>query len=233
MKSSEEMAVEAKSAQDQGYFLFKCKIGASDPETDLANVAAIRNAIGDSTSFHVDANASLWYSDALQRMGRIVESYNPRLLEQPLPIWDLDGMARLSDVLGVPVMADESARSTHSVLEIVKRGAASVIDVKLAKKGGVHTARKIAAIADAAGVQLYAGGQVATSVGAATAAHFYAATCNLIGGDFQAGPGGWLAKDIVKNPLVISKGHALIPEDGPGIGVELNEDKLREVRVNA
>jgi L-alanine-DL-glutamate epimerase-like enolase superfamily enzyme len=233
MNSSEEMAKEAKRAKSRGYFLFKCKIGTPDPAVDLANVEAIRNAIGSSTPFHVDANASLSYSDALQRLGKMAATNNLRLLEQPLPIWDLDGMARLSDVLGVPVMADESARSTHSVLEIVKRGAASVIDVKLAKMGGVHAARKIAAIADAAGIPLYAGGQVATSVGAATAAHFYAAVPHLLGGDFQAGPGGWLASDIVRDPLVIREGHALIPEDGPGIGVELDEDMLREVRVNA
>ena len=140
-------------------------------------------------------------------------------------------MARLSDVLGVPVMADESANSIQSVMEIVKRKAASIIDIKLAKMGGIYNARKVAAIADAAGLPLYAGGQVATSIGAATAAHFYTATSNVIGGDFQLGPDGWLAADIVKKPLQVKGGLAEVPVDGPGIGVELDEEKLEKLAV--
>jgi L-alanine-DL-glutamate epimerase-like enolase superfamily enzyme len=231
MKPTQAMADEARRELDRGYFLLKCKIGAPDPDTDVANVAAIREALGPDVSFRVDANAGLRYSEALARLKRMVGPYSLEFVEQPVAIWDLDGLARLSDVLCVPIMADESANSIHAVIELVKRKAASIIDIKLAKMGGVYSARKIAAIADAAGIPLYAGGQVATSVGAATAAHFFAATWNVIGGDFQLGPDGWLAADIVKKPLQVKDGYALVPEEGPGIGVELDEEKLEKVAV--
>ena len=228
MKPAREMAKEARQQRSRGYFLLKCKIGAADIQTDIENVAAIREALGRDVSFRVDGNAGMAYNEALTRLKRMVEAYQLEFVEQPVAIWDLDGMARLSDVLGVPVMADESADSVRSVMEIVNRRAASIIDVKLAKIGGIYNARKVAAIADAAGLPLYAGGQVASSIGAATAAHFYAATRNVIGGDFHLGPDGWLVADIVKKPLQVTGGYAVVPRDGPGIGVELDENKLEK-----
>ena len=226
MKPARAMAEEAKQQCGRGYFLLKCKIGAADHNRDIENVAAIREALGQDVSFRVDGNAGMSYSAALLRLKRMVEAYRLDFVEQPVAIWDLDGMARLSDVLGVPVMADESANSVQSVMEIVKRRAASIIDIKLAKVGGIYNAVRIAAIADAAGMPVYAGGQVASSIGAATAAHFYAAARNVIGGDFHLGPDGWLAADIVKKPLEVQDGYARVPMDGPGIGVELDEKKL-------
>ena len=226
MKPTQAMVEEAKQQRDRGYFLLKCKIGSAHAETDVENVAAIRAVLGQGIAFRVDGNAGMRYSEALSRLKRMVEPYQLEFVEQPVAIWDLEGMARLSDVLSVPIMADESANSIHAVMELVKRKAASIIDIKLAKMGGIHSARKIAAIAEAAGISLYAGGQVATSIGAATAAHFFAATRNVIGGDFQIGPDGWLAADIVKNPLQVKDGYAIVPVDGPGIGVELDEERL-------
>ena len=228
MKPTQAMADEARQQRDRGYFLLKCKIGSANPETDVENVAAIRGALGQDVPFRVDGNAGMRYSEALSRLKRIVEPYQLEFVEQPVAIWDLEGLARLSDVLSVPIMADESANSIHAVMELVRRKAASIIDIKLAKMGGIYNARKIAAIADAAGMPLYAGGMVATSIGAATAAHFFAATWNVIGGDFQIGPDGWLAADIVKNPLEVKDGYAIVPVDGPGIGVELDEEKLEK-----
>jgi muconate cycloisomerase len=232
MKSSQAMAAEAKRERDRGYFLLKCKIGAPDSRTDIANVAAIREALGPDVRFRVDANAGLSYNEALARLSRMVLPFDLEFVEQPLAIWDLEGMARLSDVLAVPIMADESANTLAAVIQLVKKGAASIVDIKLAKMGGLHNARKIAAIADAARIPLYAGGQVATSVGAATAAHFFAATSGVIGGDFQLGPDGWLNGDIVKSPLKVEGGYAFVPTDGPGIGVELDEVKLAEWAVD-
>ena len=231
MKPAVEMADEARRQVDRGYFLLKCKIGAPDAETDVRNVAAVREALGPDVAFRVDGNAGMRYSEALPRLKRMVEPYSLEFVEQPLAIWDLDGMARLSEALSVPIMADESANSIHAVMDLVKQQAASIIDIKLAKMGGIYTARKIAAIAEATGIPLYAGGQPSTSVGAATAAHFYAATWNVIGGDFPLGPDGWLSADITRDPLRVEDGFACVPTEGPGIGVELDEAKVESVSV--
>jgi L-alanine-DL-glutamate epimerase-like enolase superfamily enzyme len=51
-----------------------------------------------------------------------------------------------------------------------------------------------------------------------------------LGGDFHVGPAGWLADDIVKNPLVVRDGHGFVPQ-GVGIGMELDENKLAKYMV--
>jgi muconate/chloromuconate cycloisomerase len=230
IKDSKEMAQEALGALERGYRLLKLKIGAAAPEVDVQNVAAIRAAVGPDIGLRVDANGALGFSQALKLL-RMLAPFDLELVEQPLPIGDLDGMARLIEVSGVPIMPDESLHSPESALELVARKAASIFGMKLAKHGGIYHAQKIAAIAQAAHLPIYPGNQPGTSVGSATAAHFFAATWNAtLGGDFNVGPTGWLADDIVKNPLLVRDGYAFVPQ-GIGIGIELDDDKLAKYAV--
>jgi hypothetical protein len=69
--------------------------------------------------------------------------------------------------------------------------------------------------------------QDAASIGAATAPHSFAATWNIVGGDFQLGPDGWLDDDIVKNPIKVKFEYAIVPTDGHGIGIQHDENKLQ------
>jgi muconate cycloisomerase len=230
IKDSKEMAKEALWALERGYRLLKLKIGAAAIDVDVQNIAVIREAVGPDIGLRVDANGALSFSQALELLKRLAP-FDLELVEQPLPIGDLDGMARLIELSGIPIMPDESLHSPESALELVQKRAASIFGMKLAKHGGVYYAQKIAAIAQAAHLPIYPGNQPSTSVGSATAAHFFAATWNAtLGGDFHMGPAGWLADDIVENPLVIRDGHAFVPM-GIGIGMELDEDKLAKYAV--
>ncbi|MCI0528763.1 MAG: hypothetical protein L0Y56_15095, partial [Nitrospira sp.] len=211
IKDSKEMAKEALWALERGFRLLKLKIGALALELDVQNIAAVREAVGPEVGLRVDANGALSFTQALKLLKKL-EPFDLELVEQPLAIWDLDGMARLIELLGIPIMPDESLHSLQSALELVTKKAASIFGMKLAKHGGIYFAQKIAAIAQAANLPIYPGNQPSTSVGSATAAHFYAATWNVtLGGDFHVGPAGWLADDIVKNPLVVRDGYAHVP----------------------
>jgi muconate cycloisomerase len=225
IRPAAEMAEEARGAVRRGFGHLKLKIGSLGVEADVENVAAVRRAVGPSVGIRVDANASLDLNTALALLKELAPQ-RLELIEQPLAIDDLDGMARLIALTGACIMPDESLHSPESALIIVARKAASVFGMKLAKHGGLHNARKVAAIAQAAHLPVYPGNQPSTSIGSATAAHFYAATWNAsLAGDFNVGPMGWLADDIVKVPLAVEAGAALVPEL-PGIGVELDERKL-------
>ncbi len=230
IRTREEMAEEARWAVGRGFRLLKLKIGAARLEEDARNVEAVREAVGAGIGLRVDANGALSFERGLALL-RELSQFDLELVEQPLAIDDLDGMARLVQLSGIPVMADESLTSLESALALVTRRAASIFGMKLAKHGGVYYGLRIAAIAQAASIPIYPGGQPGTSVGSATAAHFYAATWNAsLGGDFHVGPAGWLADDVVKNPLLVRDGFAFIPE-GAGIGVELDEEKLSRYAV--
>ena len=229
MKSTEEMEREARWALDQGYQKLKIKVGSPDPKEDVEHAFAVRKILGKDLSFRVDANAGYRFKDALNVI-RAMRDVNLEFVEQPLPVWDYDGLAKLSNMIDIPIMADESCNTMQSAMELAKRGAVSIFDIKLAKNGGIYHARKIAAIAQASNIPLYAGNQPSTSVGAAAAAHFYAATPNVIAGDFNLGPAGWLSGDIVKRPLPVDGPFAVVP-DGVGIGVEIDDSKLAKFSV--
>lgn len=229
IKSTQEMEQEARRVKERGYRKVKIKVGSIDPGEDIEHACAVRQVLGEDISFRVDANAGYTFKDALNTINTL-RDLQLEFVEQPLPIWDYDGLQKLSGLVHVPLMADESVNTPQSAIELVKRQAAAIFDIKLAKHGGIYYARKIAAIAQAANVPLYAGNQPASSVGAATAIHFYAATKNVIAGDFNIGPDGWLAGDLVKQPLNLERTFALVPH-APGIGVELDEVKLAAFSV--
>jgi len=229
MKSTEEMEKEARWAVEQEYRKLKIKTGSPDPGEDVEHAFAVRKVLGDDFSFRIDANAGFNLKDALNTINAM-KPLKLEFVEQPLPIWDYDGLATLSKLIDIPIMADESCNTIYSVMELMKRQAVSILDIKLAKNGGIYHAQKIAAIAQACNIPLYAGNQPSCSVGAAAAAHFYAATPNVIAGDFNIGPAGWLAADIVKKPMALKGPFAVVPE-GTGIGVELDEGKLGKYAV--
>lgn len=230
IKDRREMAEEAGWAVSRGFRLLKLKVGALRLEDDVRNVEAVRVAVGPDIGLRLDANGAFSFDQALALL-RDLARFTLDLVEQPLAIDDLEGMARLIQLARVPIMPDESLHSLESALELVTRKAASIFGMKLAKHGGIYYGQRIAAVAQAASIPIYPGGQPGTSVGSATAAHFYAATWNAtLGGDFHVGPAGWLADDIVKHPLVVKDGYALVPQ-GVGIGVEIDEEKLAKYTV--
>jgi muconate cycloisomerase len=230
IKSRGEMVDEARRALDRGFRLLKLKVGADSADDDVRTAEAMRAAVGPDIGLRIDANGALGFAHALNLLRRLA-ACDLELAEQPLAIDDLDGMARLIELTGVPIMPDESLTSPASALRLVQKRAASIFGMKLAKHGGIYFAQRIAAIAQAASIPIYPGGQPGTSVGSATAAHFYAAMWNAtLGGDFHVGPAGWLAGDVVRQPLVVKDGYAVVPQ-GLGIGVELDETLLAKYAV--
>ncbi len=227
IKDLDGMADEAKEAVAKGYKLLKLKIGGRPLEHDIANVTTVRQAVGDAVGIRVDANASLDFEEAYTIL-RQLAPLRLDLVEQPLDIADIDGMARLTQLNLIPIMPDESLRSIESAEEIARKGAASIFGIKLAKHGGIYDGLQIVQIARAAGIPIYPGNQPSTSIGSANAAHFFAATdIATLGGDFHIGPAGWLADDIVKQPLRIEQGFAYVPQ-GLGIGMDIDEEKLEK-----
>lgn len=230
MKSTAEMEDEARRVLKEGYRKIKIKVGSPDPAEDIEHAFAVKKILGKDISFRVDANGGYNFKDAFNVI-RALDDLKLEFVEQPLPVWDYEGLSKLSTCVNVPLMADESCNSVQSAFELARRQAVAVFDIKLAKNGGIYHARKIAAIAQAANIPLYAGNQPASSVGAAAAGHFYAATPNVIAGDYNIGPGGWLDGDIVTKPLRLEGAFAVVPK-GVGIGVKLDEAKLAKYAVS-
>ena len=203
---------------------FKVKIGAQAPEADLLRMRKLATALEGRASLIVDANQAWDETTALHCLPVLAE-LGVRLVEQPLPAWDLAGMARLRARCTVPLMADECVFSTHEMLDVARAAAADVISLKLVKHGGLLATRKVAAVAEAAGIGLYGGCLLESSIGAAAHLQVFAGLPNLAWGCEHFGP-QILTDDLVVEPLRFADFHIHLPS-GPGLGVTLDPDKLR------
>ena len=218
--------VEEKLATNM-HRIFKIKIGALEPREDVSRVAAIAAAVGARASIRVDVNQA-WNEITAAQWLPALEDAGVALVEQPIPRWNIDGMARLCAAHRVPIMADESLCSTHDAIALAKASAADVFALKVTKAGGLLNTRKVAAIADGAGIPCYGGCMLETSVGTAAYAHVFATLTDLSFGCELFGP-LLLKDDITRTGLGFGEGAIQIP-DGPGFGVELDEDKLNFYR---
>lgn len=228
-KSEKEMAEEAAWAVKQGFKWVKVKIGSKNPKQDVRNVAAVRDAVGSDHWIHVDANAGYSYPDAVHVLPQI-EQYRPRLIEQPVAGWDLDGMSKLRRMLRTPLMADESVRSYRDLQEVIRRGAADAVLMKLNKHGGIRESQKIADLAESANITLYPGVHFCTSVGVAAHAQFYCTLPKVTPGDFHQGAILY-EHDLVRPTIKAENGEVTVP-NAPGMGIELAEDLFERARTD-
>jgi len=225
----EELVESAQGFYDRGFRHLGLKIGL-DPAADLRNAKALRDTFGDDIVLRVDANASMNF-DAAKTLLQKLAPFDIDAAEQPVAIWDIDGLAALANAVDMPIMADESVSTDHSLLDVIKKRAATVVQTKTAKNGGIHYIRKLWALAQASGMRIYPGNHPSTSVATSAVAQMCASSPEpVMEGVFAVGVSGALADDIVENPIRPINGEIPVP-DGPGLGITLDEDKLAKYRV--
>jgi muconate cycloisomerase len=203
---------------------FKVKIGAQVPAADMARLRRLASALEGRATLIVDANQA-WDETTALRCLPVLADIGVALVEQPLPAWDLPGMGRLRARSWVPLMADECVFSTHEMLDVVRSGAADVVSLKLVKHGGLLATRDVAAVAAAAGIGLYGGCLLESSIGAAAHLQVFAGLRDLAWGCEHFGP-QILTEDLVTEPLRFEDFHIHLPA-GPGLGVTLDPAQLR------
>jgi muconate cycloisomerase len=220
----------AQKFYEKGYRYIRIKIGI-DPNEDVANVNTFRQHFGSDVVLRADANAGLSYPDALRLLKKL-EPFDLDMVEQLIPLWDLTGMADLARHTSIPLSVDESVSTTNSLMEVIKYRAASIVQTKTGKNGGIYYSRKLWDIAYAAGMSIFPGNHPTTSIGCAAVTHLAASWPGpLMVGDYQNALDGVLVSDIVLDPLHIEDGQIAIPQ-GPGLGMELDMDKIRFYRID-
>jgi len=221
----EKGANEAKGMVGRGWRIIKVKVGRPNPDDDVEMVRVIRDAVGPRVSVRVDANQAYSVKTAI-RTARKLERYEVTFFEQPVAWWDLDGLAEVSRTTELPIMADESCTTVIDAMEIAKRRAAQILSIYVCSPGGILNSKKVATVGAAAGIDSYVGGALESAIGAAAGLHFAASTPSVtygceLGGQFL------LAEDIAQVPLTFRDGALVVP-DGPGLGVAVDEGKVRK-----
>lgn len=205
-----------------GFRTVKLKIG--DPRGgDEETVRAVREAIGPRVELRLDANQAFTADRAVPLLRRL-ERYEPALVEQPVPAADLDGLARIAAALDVPVMADEAVSTPADVLRVAERRAADIVKMKVMRSGGLHRARKLLAVAEAAGLPVVVGSGHESSIGAAAELHLAVASRAVPYAGEMVGQLR-LVEEVVAEPVRVA-GGAAAPPDGPGLGLTLLPEQV-------
>jgi muconate cycloisomerase len=141
-------------------------------------------------------------------------------------------MAALRRQIGIPLIADESVYSLQDAMVLAHLGAADVFSIYVGKAGGIGSAKKIAEFADFVGLKSTVGSNLELGVGSAAMVHLAMATRGIAAEEYPCDIIGpfYYEDDIVREPLPIKPGQAR-PNDRPGLGVELDEQKVKRYRV--
>jgi muconate cycloisomerase len=217
-------------AVSQGFRTMKVKVGI-DPDGDVARVAAVREAIGPEIRLGVDANGGWSPRVAIQTIRRLM-AYAIYFAEQPVQPYDVSWLADVRANVSVPVMADESVNTPQDALALVRARAADIFSVYVAKGGGLGPARKVAAVAEAAGLTCTVGSNLELGVASAAMIHLAMATPGIGAEEFPCDIIGpfYYDDDLLVEALPILGGVAR-PFERPGLGVELDEAKLAKYKA--
>ena len=202
----EALVDDALQAQARGFGGSKIKIGRPHVSEDVARLEAVRNAVGPSFEIMTDANQRFTVDEAIRR-ARCLTPLDIAWLEEPLTADDLSGHVRLSQSTTLPVAVGESLYSHLHFREYLQRGACSIVQVDVARIGGITPWLKVAHLAECFNVPV--------------CPHFlmelHVSLCAAV-------PNArWVEyipqlDTLTTEPMRIEQGHA-IPSNDPGLGI--------------
>jgi L-alanine-DL-glutamate epimerase-like enolase superfamily enzyme len=215
IKPLAETLEEAEEYRARGFRILKVKIGL-DLEEDLERLARLREKVGPGMGIRADANQGYSVSQVL-RFFRETEPLGLEFVEQPLPAGDIEGLRSLPEEIRERIAADESMLDVEDARGLAAPPRAfGIFNIKLMKCGGVAQARRIAAVAESAGIRLMWGCMDESRISIAAALHA-ALSCRQtryldLDGSLD------LARDVVEGGFLLEEG-VLRTVPAPGLGV--------------
>ncbi|PRB14834.1 mandelate racemase/muconate lactonizing enzyme family protein [Microbacterium sp. MYb62] len=216
--SVDELVEEARASASRGWKGVKIKVGKPSIAEDASRIAAVRDAVGPNIEIMVDANQSMTSAEAVRR-AHAFEPFDLSWFEEPLPADDVTGHVRLAQSTSIPIAVGESMYSLGHFREYLERGAAGIVQVDVARIGGITPWLKVAHLAEAFNVQVSPHFLMELHVSLAAAI-----------------PNGRFVEHIPQlravtdSEIRIEDGHALAPMT-PGLGIDWNLDALDDRTV--
>ncbi len=229
----QEMAAQAEAAARQGFTAVKVRMDYGpvpadlNVRRDLEMLTDVRSAIGPDIELLYDVNNGYSAAAAI-RVGRALEALNVIHYEEPVAQTDYAGYARVVEAVNIPVAAGEHEYTRWQFRDLILQANPDVLQPDLVKCAGITEAIKIAALVTAHHKQLVPH-QTQPTIGQAANLHFTSVfvpgdTAQELSHNAMQSP----LHTLFSEPLVFSDGRLLVPE-GPGLGLEIDEAKLREM----
>jgi L-alanine-DL-glutamate epimerase-like enolase superfamily enzyme len=216
--STDELVRGALASQAAGWRGIKLKIGKPRAHEDVERLTAVREAVGPDLDIMVDANQSMTSAEAIRRAAAFA-NLDLCWFEEPLPADDISGHRRLAASTSIPIAVGESMYSVGQFREYLAAGAASIVQVDVARVGGITPWLKVAHLAEAFNVSV--------------CPHFL---MELHVSLTAAVPNGAYVEHIPQlraitaAEMVVVDGYAVAP-DTPGLGIEWRFDAIDDLRV--
>ena len=226
----DKMVAEAERIQaEYGISTFKVKVGRRPVTLDTAVVRALREHFGDTVDLYVDGNRGWTASESLRALKEMAD-LDLIFAEELCPADDVLGRRWLVQHTDIPFIADESVPTPADVTREVLGGSATAISIKTARTGFTGSQR-VHHLAEGLGLEIVMGNQIDGQLGTACAVAFGAAF------ELTSRRAGELSNfldmsdDLLATPLRIRDGLLHVPP-GPGLGIEIDPDKLDHYRTD-
>ena len=216
---------EARPLIASGYKAVKLRAGDT-PRRDLARIAAVRKAFGDELAILTDANTGYSVADARAAMPGM-DDLGVGWLEEPFPAHAFRSYIEAKSFGMVPLAAGENHYTRFEFNRVIEDGAITILQPDLCKTGGITEALRIAALASAWKLPINPHSSM-TGLSHAATIHFLCAIDNA--GYFEAdvSKANLFRDELVSQPYVVGKDGCVLPLEGPGLGLEVNEDFLKK-----
>jgi len=212
-RTEKELVEEAEAFVDAGFKAVKMRLGSADPAVDVARVRAVRKAIGPGIRLMADANQGLSESQAI-RLGRALEAFDLTWFEEPLPAWDVEGLARVAAALDTPIASGETEYTRYGFRRMLELRTADILMPDLQRVGGVSEFMRV--------------GHMAESFDIPISSHLFPETSiQLLGALSNASYLEYMPwfSVLYREKLEFEDGDALVPER-PGFGFTFDTDYI-------
>ena len=240
LRSPEQRVEDAQRLRDEGFRALKLRFHRPNPRDDLRVLEAVRKAVGDSMDIMVDANygwviapdraPQRWDLRTAISMARAMEELGVYWLEEPLYCYDYDGLAELRRQVNLRIAGGELNQGFHEFKIFLEKDCFDVYQPDVTFAGGFFQCRQIAAMAQAHG-KMVSPHTWTNGIGLAANLHFAASLGHCPYLEFPYDPPNWTPETrdfMLAEPFRIDgEGYVKVPQ-GPGLGIELDEEKLKK-----
>lgn len=209
----------------------KVKVGAADI-SDRDILRRVRRVVGRSVDLRLDANEA-WHCEEIRTKMEPLLPYHPTSLEQPVPHAEISGLAQVRQDISLPIMLDESLCCLEDAQRAMDGQWCDLFNIRLSKCGGLVRSLELAAFARQHSLGYQLGCQVGeTGILSAAGRHF---ACNI--GHIRYLEGSFdrflVADALTEQDLTFRYGGRASRLSGPGLGVDVNECRIREIAIRS
>jgi L-alanine-DL-glutamate epimerase-like enolase superfamily enzyme len=234
----QQRAEEVLRLREMGFGTVKLRVHSFDPAEDVAQVEAVRRAVGDSMDIGVDANqgwrvalvddAPLWTLERATDFARACADLGVAWIEEPLDMYAYDDQAELCRRSEVPIAGGELSGGWHEFKVMLEKGSYDIYQPDATMGGGIGDAVRVLDACRKRGLG-YTPHTWTNGLGFLISLHVYAAGPRDHPIEYPYEPPGWVpeARDgLLAEPIRVAPDGTVAVPDAPGLGIELDEDKL-------